>query len=71
MTTADVLTAEPRERGSGAEPAAGWVRVTIPGQPLTPLLIIPAPRPAGPTPPGTGPVWDRAARRPPLVTSVR
>jgi hypothetical protein len=58
MTAADALVAELRELGLGAEPAGDWVQVTIAGLPLTPLLIIPAPRPdiLAP-PPGTGPVW--------------
>ncbi len=66
MTAADALVAELRELGLGAEPAGDWVRVTIAGLPLTPLLIIPAPRPDIPAPPpGTGPVWTwrRGGRR--------
>jgi hypothetical protein len=57
MTAADALVAELRELGLGAEPAGDWVQVTIAGLPLTPLLIIPAPRPDILAPPGTGPVW--------------
>jgi hypothetical protein len=57
MTAPDALVAELCERGLGAEPAGDWVRVTIPGLPLTPLLIIPASRLADAVPPASGPVW--------------
>jgi hypothetical protein len=58
--TADALVAELRELGLGAEPDGDWVRVTIAGLPLTPLLIIPAPRPDIPAPPPGTRLLDRA-----------
>jgi hypothetical protein len=51
VTPAEALVSELRERGLGGEVAGDWVRVTVPGLPLTPLLITPASRA------GTGPMW--------------
>ena len=52
MTPADAPAAELGDRGLGAEPAGDRVRVSVPGLPLTPLLVTIT------TQAGTTPVWS-------------
>ena len=60
VTPAQALVSELRERGLGAEPAGDWVRVTVPGLPLTPLLITPAQQPTPTGRPSRSPsAWPR------------